>query len=136
MNNFKFTKINIRAVNLPLNKSIIAHLGTFKYWPFICLDIYTNSKVVGRSYICPYLVDQLPSIINCIKVLSENFINREINPYDFYQEGIKKLSLLGYQGIGLYSLAALDIAFWDAYSKNIGLPLKNYVPLKKALKTR
>ena len=123
MNNLKFTKFNIRAVNVPLRKPIIAHLGSFDYWPYVCLDVYTNSKIVGRSYIGPYLVNQLPSIIECIKSLATLFLGNQIKPYNFYKEGFKNLSLLGFQGIGLYSLASLDIAFWDAYAKAAGLPL-------------
>ncbi len=123
MNNLKLTDIKIRAVNVPLKKPIIAHLGSFDHWPFICLDLYTNSKVVGKSYIGPYLVDQLPTIVNCIKALAKMYIGKDIRPFDFFNLGYKKLSLLGYQGISLYSLAALDIAFWDAYSKAANLPL-------------
>ena len=39
----KFTDINVRAVNVPLRKPIIAHLGSFDKWPFICVDIYISS---------------------------------------------------------------------------------------------
>ena len=123
MDNLKLTGINIRTVNVPLKKPIIAHIGTFEYWPYICLDLLTNSDIIGKSYIGPYLVDQLPSIVNCIKSLSKIYLERNITPFNFYQEGFQKLSLLGYQGIALYSLAALDIAFWDAYSKAANLPL-------------
>ena len=123
MDNLKFTDIKVRTVNVPLKKPIIAHIGTFEYWPYICLDLYTNSKIVGKSYIGPYLVDQLPSIVNCINSLAKIYLGRNIRPFNFYQEGFQKLSLLGYQGISLYALAALDIAFWDAYSKAANLPL-------------
>ena len=123
MLDIKFTDINVRAVNVPLRKPIIAHLGSFDKWPFICVDIYTNSKIIGRSYIGPYLVDQLISIKYCIEALAKNYLGKKIRPHDFYEEGFRKLSLLGYQGISLYSLSALDIAFWDAYSKAADLPL-------------
>ena len=69
MQNIKFTVIKIRAVNVPLKKPIIAHLGTFEKWPYICVDVYTNSSIVGKSYIGPYLVDQLPTISKCIEAL-------------------------------------------------------------------
>ena len=123
MDNLKFTDIKIRTVNVPLKKPIIAHIGTFEYWPYICLDLSTNSNIVGKSYIGPYLVNQLPAIVNCINALAKIYLGRNIRPFNFYEEGFQKLSLLGYQGIGLYSLAALDIAFWDAYSKAANLPL-------------
>ena len=123
MNNLRLEKINIRAVNVPLNKPIIAHLGTFEKWPFLCLDAYTNKGLIGKSYIGPYLVDQLPVIAKCIEALSKPFLNQEIKPYNFFEEGFKKISLLGYQGISIYALAALDIAFWDVYAKAANMPL-------------
>ena len=73
MDNLIFKKINIRAVNVPLQKPIIAHLGTFESWPYLCVDIHTNSELIGRSYIGPYLVNQLSSISECIKALSHFF---------------------------------------------------------------
>ena len=85
MDNLKFTDIKVRTVNVPLKKPIIAHIGTFEYWPYICLDLYTNSKIVGKSYIGPYLVDQLPSIVNCINSLAKIYLGRNIRPFNFYR---------------------------------------------------
>ena len=123
MKDLRLEKINIRAVNVPLNKPVIAHLGTFEKWPFLCLDAHTNKGLIGKSYIGPYLVDQLPVIAKCIEALSKPFLNQEIKPYNFFEEGFKKISLLGYQGISIYALAALDIAFWDVYAKAANMPL-------------
>ena len=123
MKDLRLEKINIRAVNVPLNKPVIAHLGTFKKWPFLCLDVHTNNGLIGKSYIGPYLVDQLAVIAKCIEALSKPFLNQEIKPYNFFEEGFKKISLLGYQGISIYALAALDIAFWDVYAKAANMPL-------------
>ena len=123
MKDCRLEKITIRAVNVPLNKPVIAHLGTFEKWPFLCLDAHTNKGLIGKSYIGPYLVDQLPVIAKCIEALSKPFLNQEIKPYNFFEEGFKKISLLGYQGISIYALAALDIAFWDVYAKAANMPL-------------
>ena len=43
----RLEKINIRALNVPLNKPVIAHLGTFEKWPFLCLDVHTNKGFIG-----------------------------------------------------------------------------------------
>ena len=59
----------------------------------------------------------MPVIAKCIEALSKPFLNQEIKPFNFFEEGLKKIALLGYQGIGLYALAPLDIAFWDVYAK-------------------
>ncbi len=123
MTNLIVKNINIRAVNVPLDKPIIAHLGTFESWPYLCIDVHTNSNSIGRSYIGPYLLSQLGSISKCIEALSKFFLDKNIKPFDFFKEGFKKTALLGYQGVGLYALAALDIAFWDVYAKEANLPL-------------
>ena len=122
-----FESIVIRGVNVPLNNPLVAHIGNFDKWPFLCIDVITNHSIVGRSYIGPYLVDQLPSIAHCIKALSKKFVKRAIEPSTFFDEGMKNISLLGYKGIGLYALAALDIAFWDAHSKNANQPLAQHL---------
>ena len=75
---------------MPLNKPVIAHLGTFEKWPFLCLDVHTNKSFIGKSYIGPYLVDQLPVIAKCIEALSKHFLNQEIKPFNFFEEGFKK----------------------------------------------
>jgi mandelate racemase len=117
MNDLTLKEVRIRAVNVPLKKPIIAHLGTFDSWPFLCLDLITNQDIIGKSYIGPYLKEYLPAIASCIRVLSKNYVQRSINPYSFYQHSMKSLSLLGFKGIALYGLAALDIALWDAFAK-------------------
>lgn len=123
MKEIKFIDYEIRGVNVPLKEPIQAHIGTFYKWPYLCLDIKTDSEIVGKSYIGPYLVEQLPSIASCIKALSTKFKGRVIQPSQFYKEGVKALSLLGFQGIGIYALASLDIAFWDAHAKAYNSPL-------------
>ena len=41
--------VTVRAVNVPLIKPIIAHLGTFESWPYLCVDIHTNSELIGKK---------------------------------------------------------------------------------------
>ncbi len=120
-------EVVIRAVDVPLERPIVAHLGTFKSWPYLCLDIVTNEGFVGNSYIGPYLKDYLPAIASCVKVLSKSYIGKEIVPYLFFQNTMKSLSLLGFKGVALYALAALDIAFWDAFSKAAERPFASFL---------
>ncbi len=89
MKDLRLEKINIRAVNVPLNKPVIAHLGTFEKWPFLCLDVHSNKGLIGKSYIGPYLVDQLPVIAKCIEALSKPFLNQEIKPFNFLKKVLK-----------------------------------------------
>ena len=84
----------------------------------IYVDVITNQNIIGNSYIGPYLKEYLPAIASCIRVLSKNYEQKSIKPYSFYQNSMKSISLLGFKGIPLYGLAALDIALWDAFAKS------------------
>ena len=122
MQDLTFTKVIIRGVDVPLKKPIVAHIGKFESWPYLCVDVFTKEGIIGKSYIGPYLKDYLPSIASCIRVLCKSYEGAKIEPHTFFQNSMKSLSLLGFKGIGLYALAALDIAFWDAFSKASNKP--------------
>jgi mandelate racemase len=137
MKDILLKEVKIRAVNVPLKSPIISHLGTFESWPYLCVDLVTNNNIVGHSYIGPYLKEYLPSIASTIRVLSKSYENKTIEPYSFYQHSMKSLSLLGFKGIALYGLAALDIAFWDAFAKIHKKPFVNLLggSIKKNIKS-
>ena len=48
MQDLTFTKVIIRGVDVPLKKPIIAHIGTFKSWPYLCVDVLTKE---GMFYV-------------------------------------------------------------------------------------
>ena len=115
--------LSVITVNVPLERPIVASLGTFEYWPYMLIEISLSDGTIGKGYIGPYLVNYTQTIALAMKELFKNFQNREIAPYQFYNEGMNHLSLLGRSGIALYALAGLDIAFWDASSKICNEPL-------------
>ena len=114
---------SVITVNVPLKRPIVASLGTFEYWPYMLIEITLSDGTIGKGYIGPYLVNYTQTISSAMKELFKNFQDREIAPYQFYNEGMNHLSLLGRSGIALYALAGLDIAFWDASSKICNEPL-------------
>ena len=111
------------TVNLPLKRPIVSSVGHYDKWPFIITEVVLENGVVGNSYICPYLVNYTPSIESVIEELFKVFVNNPLAPNEFYEIGMRQLSLLGRSGIAMYALAALDIAFWDASAKQADLPL-------------
>ena len=117
------TKISIVTVNLPLQRPIVSSVGHYEKWPFIITEVTLDNGIVGNSYICPYLVNYTNAIKGVIHELFNQFENKPLTPSEFYETGMRQLSLLGRGGIAMYALAALDIAFWDAGAKYAGLPL-------------
>jgi mandelate racemase len=117
------SKISIVTVNLPLQRPIVSSVGHYEKWPFIITEVTLDNGIVGNSYICPYLVNYTNAIKGVIHELFTQFENKPLTPSEFYETGMRQLSLLGRGGIAMYALAALDIAFWDASAKHAGLPL-------------
>jgi len=115
--------IEVKSANIPLNNPVIARIGTFPNWAFMTIEIECSDSTIGKAYIGPYLIQYTPAIAMTMKELFKQYEGREIAPYQFFNEGMKSLSLLGRSGIAIYALAGLDIAFWDADAKIAGLPL-------------
>ena len=115
--------IEVKSANIPLNNPVIARIGTFPNWAFMTIEIECSDNTIGKAYIGPYLIQYTPAIAMTMKELFKQYEGREIAPYQFFNEGMKSLSLLGRSGIAIYALAGLDIAFWDADAKIAGLPL-------------
>ena len=127
MDDIYLKDVIVRGVDIPLKKPIVSHLGKFETWPYICVDLITNCDIVGKSYIGPYLKEYIPSIASCIKVLAKKYEGNRIEPYNFFEESFKSLSLVGFKGVALYALAALDIAIWDTFSKSAKKPFAEFL---------
>jgi mandelate racemase len=117
------TGCRVRAVDVPLKRPVRAKVGSFDRWAFICVDVETKGGITGRGYITPYLANFAPVVAETVRTLAKRFEGRAIAPAAFFDEGMKAISLLGKNGIALYALAALDIAFWDARAQRAGEPL-------------
>lgn len=118
-----FTGLRTRTVNVSVKRPVISRIGSFENWAFICVDVETAGGITGRSYISPYLIGQAAAVSNCITALAHPLEGRVISPATFYDESMRRISLMGKSGIALYALAALDMAFWDAHAKAAGQPL-------------
>ncbi|MBV8702109.1 MAG: hypothetical protein JO118_00220 [Acetobacteraceae bacterium] len=115
--------VQVRAVSVPMRRSIVSSVGTYPNWPFILIDVRTKEGVVGRSYLEPYLEKAVRYIGPMILDLAETFKGRQLAPLDLYRDSMKTLHLLGRQGASLIAAAGLDMAIWDALAKAAGLPL-------------
>ena len=121
--NPKILELRTRMVSVPLSTPIISAVGKYRMWPYIFSEIICEDEIIGNSYIGPYLDSSMPAIVSTMHALFENFKGRALAPTEFFDEGMRSLSLLGRSGIALYALAALDIAFWDASAKAARQPL-------------
>jgi mandelate racemase len=113
----------VRPVIVPLKRPVISKVGSFRDWPLILIDLYTNEGVVGRSYLEPYLKNSFRYIIPAIEDLAAAAQGQPVAPLDAYRRGLGSLHLVGREGVTLIAVSGFDMAAWDALAKAAGVPL-------------
>ena len=113
----------VRAVLVPLRRPVVSKVGLFDEWPLILIDLQTEEGIVGRSYLEPYLRQSARYLMPIILDLAATRTGKTIHPIDDFQTGRKSLNLVGYAGMSLIAVSALDMAAWDALAKAANLPL-------------
>jgi mandelate racemase len=116
-------KVEVRSVILPLARPIVSKVGLYDEWPLILIDLYTEEGVVGCSYLEPYIKQSAHYLMPVILDLAEAFKGQPVSAFDFFQQGISSLHLVGREGMSMIAVAGLDMAVWDVLAKAAGMPL-------------
>lgn len=119
--------VRVRPVVVPLNRPVVSKVGSFRDWPLILIDLFTNEGIVGRSYVEPYLKNSFRYIIPAIEDLAGAAQGQPVAPFDAYRRGVGSLHLVGREGVTLIAVSGLDMAAWDALAQAAGLPLAVYL---------
>ena len=115
--------VRVRAVSIPLNRPIVAAVGTFKEWALLLIDVRTREGVVGSAYLEPYRPRSIPAIKQTIEDLGDFFKGKSLAPLDVYDESMNSLHTIGREGISLIAMSGMDMAIWDALAKAANMPL-------------
>jgi mandelate racemase len=115
--------IRARAVVLKLKRPIVARIMTIADWPLILVDLETEEGITGRSYIGPYNAASIKYLLPVIRDFGTQFKGQPVTPADLYAKARKSLHLMGYSGVSMIAVSALDMAVWDALAKAAGVPL-------------
>ena len=122
-----WSSVDVRTVVIPLRRPVISKVGRFDEWPLILIDLHTAEGVTGRAYLEPYLLQSTRYITPAIQDLAAARKGKPLRPLDDFQAGRKSLNLVGYEGITMIAVAGLDMAAWDALSKDAGMPLARFL---------
>lgn len=115
--------VQVRPVRVPLQRRIVSKVGHFDDWPLMLIDLKTHQGITGRSYLEPYLAKSPGYIAPAIHDLARLRHAQPIRPMIDFDQARKSLNLVGYEGIAMIAVAALDMAAWDALAQAAGLPL-------------
>jgi mandelate racemase len=102
-------------------------VGSFREWPLILIDLYTDEGVVGHSYLEPYLKNSFRYVVPAIEDLAAAAQGQPVAPLDAYRRGTGSLHLVGREGVTLIAISGLDMAAWDALARAAGVPLAVYL---------
>jgi len=119
----RLKKVEVRPVILPLTRPIVSKVGLFDQWPLILIDLYTEEGIVGHSYLEPYIKQSVRYLVPAILDLIEAFKGQTVAAFEFFQQGISSLHLVGREGMSMIAVAGLDMAVWDVLAKAAGMPL-------------
>lgn len=118
----RLKKVELRPVILPLTRPIVSKVGLYDQWPLILIDLYTEEGIVGRSYLEPYIKQSVRYLVPAVLDLAEAFKGQTVTPFEFFQQGISSLHLVGREGMSMIAVAGLDMAAWDVLAKAAGMP--------------
>jgi mandelate racemase len=118
-----FRSIAARAVMLKLKRPIVARIMTISEWPLILIDLQTEQGITGRSYVGPYNAAAIKYLLPVIRDFGALFEGQQVAPTDLYAKARRSLHLMGYSGVSMIAVSALDMAVWDALAKAAGVPL-------------
>ena len=71
MSSLIIERVDVRAVNVPLEYPIYTAVGVVDTSPLILVDIFTNSSSVGKAYLFGYSPAMLSSLKSVTKDLSK-----------------------------------------------------------------
>ncbi|MFM9847592.1 MAG: enolase C-terminal domain-like protein [Hyphomicrobiaceae bacterium] len=115
--------VRVRPVSVPLRRPVVSKVGLFDQWPILLIDLETEEGIVGRSYLEPYLRQSARYLVPMLHDLAAARKGKPIRPIDDFQQGLKSLNLVGYEGLSQIAVSGLDMAAWDALAKVANMPL-------------
>ena len=89
------TRIDARAVNVPLEYPVRTSVGTVDTAPLVLIDLQTNTGVVGRSYLFTYTPLALQATRQMVLALSGIVKGKSVAPFELDRLFRSRLRLLG-----------------------------------------
>jgi len=117
----KITDIETRTVSIPLNQTFKTALRSVDQIENVCLCIRTDSEVSGYGGAAPTAVitgETVSSILGAIEHIKENIRGLEVENFDVLMQKLNSC-IVGNSS----AKAAVDMALYDLFCKQIHLPL-------------
>jgi len=117
------TRVNARAVMVPLKRPPRSASGDIPQAPLVLVDLETDEGVVGCAYLFAFTRAMLSPIVGCVRALGDLIQGDPLAPFEIEVKLRQHFTLLDTPGLVGLALAGIDMAAWDAHAKAMGLPL-------------
>jgi L-alanine-DL-glutamate epimerase-like enolase superfamily enzyme len=120
----KITGLTTTAVSLPLAEPLGNATATIHQFSCIVIDLVTDEGLRGENLIFTIRPEQLKLLDSMVHVLRDAVIGRD--PDDtgaFWQDAWRRINFIGFTGVSIMGISAIDGAMWDLRAKRAGLSI-------------
>ncbi len=119
----KIVSITTTPVLAPLPRPVRTASGTIERFPLVLIDLATDTGVEGRAYAAVYHAELLGALDQTVSALGGMICGLSLAPRDVHAYLQRRCRLFGLRGLTGVALGGLDMALWDAWARERGLPL-------------
>src|SRR3990172_4782507 len=109
--------LRVRCARVPVQPPHRTASGTVAESPLVLTDITTDGGAVGHSIVFTYTPAALAPVAELIKNIEPLIKGDDVAPIEIEQKLAKRFPLLFTQGLVGIALAAIDMALWDALTR-------------------
>lgn len=120
--NLTIKSVTLRKVLAPLPKPLKTASGQLTHAAVLLIDLKLSGGLTGVSYLFSPRADMLNSLAETVSALANSVQDMPCNPLDISKFWDRGYLLFGGTGVVTMARAALDMAMWDAISKDQGKP--------------
>ncbi|WP_433286252.1 enolase C-terminal domain-like protein [Pseudonocardia sp. CA-142604] len=116
----EITGFRVRPVVVPLQRPLRTASGEIPASPLLLIDIATEGRVTGHSYVFAYTATVLPAMVAVAAALEQDLVGQSASPETCLTRLRSRFRLLGLQGLLGMVISGVEMALWDALGKRLG----------------
>ncbi len=120
----KIIDLRTTAVQLPLAEPLGNATATITTISCLVIDLVTDEGLVGENLIFTIRPEQLPLLDAMVHVLRDAIVGRDPDDSEaFFQDAWRRINFIGFSGVSIMGISAIDGAMWDLRGKRVGLSI-------------